>query len=74
MLQQYQHGIRRVEIFIQIFAVVAEFERDTLTERITDNMMELAKDGRWLGRQYPNRLYGEARENRQWQNKSAYAI
>ena len=34
------------KIFIQIFAVVAEFERDTLTERITDNMMELAKDGR----------------------------
>ena len=34
------------KIFIQIFAVVAEFERDTLTEHITDNMMELAKDGR----------------------------
>lgn len=34
------------KIFIQIFAVVAEFERDTLTQRITDNMMELAKDGR----------------------------
>ncbi len=34
------------KIFIQIFAVVAEFERDTLTERIADNMMELAKDGR----------------------------
>ena len=37
------------KIFIQIFAVIAEFERDTLTERIVDNMMELAKDGRWLG-------------------------
>lgn len=34
------------KIFIQIFAVIAEFERDTLTERIVDNMMELAKDGR----------------------------
>ena len=32
------------KIFIQIFAVIAEFERDTLTERIVDNMMELAKD------------------------------
>ena len=41
------------KIFIQIFAVVAEFERDTLTERITDNMMELAKDGRWLGGNTP---------------------
>lgn len=41
------------KIFIQIFAVVAEFERDTLTERITDNLMELAKDGRWLGDNTP---------------------
>ncbi len=41
------------KIFIQIFAVVAEFERDTLTERITDNLMELAKDGRWLGGNTP---------------------
>ena len=41
------------KIFIQIFAVIAEFERDTLTERIVDNMMELAKDGRWLGGNTP---------------------
>ncbi len=34
------------KIFIQIFAVIEEFERDTLIERIVDNMMELAKDGR----------------------------
>lgn len=41
------------KIFIQIFAVIAEFERDTLTERITDNMMELSKDGRWMGGKTP---------------------
>lgn len=41
------------KIFIQIFAVVEEFERDTLTEQITDNMMELAKDGRWFGGNTP---------------------
>ena len=41
------------KIFIQIFAVIAEFERDTLTERIVDNMMGLAKDGRWLGGNTP---------------------
>lgn len=34
------------KIFIQIFAVIAEFERDTLTERTVDNMMELAKDAK----------------------------
>ena len=36
-------------VFIQTFAVVAEFERDTLTERNTDNMIELAKDVRLPG-------------------------
>lgn len=41
------------KIFIQLFAVIAEFERDTLTERIVDNVMELAKDGRWLGGNTP---------------------
>ena len=37
------------KIIIQVLAIIAEFERDTLTERIQDNLMELAKDGRWLG-------------------------
>ena len=41
------------KIFIQIFAVIADFERDTLTKRIVDNMMELAKDGRRLGGNTP---------------------
>ena len=36
-----------------VFFAFAEFERDTLTERIVDNMMELAKDGRWLGGNTP---------------------
>lgn len=30
-------------------SVFAQFERDTIAERIRDNMMELAKTGRWLG-------------------------
>lgn len=29
------------------------FLRDTLMERIVDNMMELAKDSRWLGGNTP---------------------
>ena len=36
------------KIIIQVLAIIAEFERDILTERIQDNLMELAKDGRWL--------------------------
>lgn len=37
------------KIMISFLAIIAEFERDILTERITDNLYELAKDGRWMG-------------------------
>lgn len=61
------------KIFIQIFAVVAEFERDTLTERITDNMMELAKDGRWLGGNTPTGFSIKRVTTGSGKNKSAYS-
>ena len=61
------------KIFIQIFAVVAEFERDTLTERITDNMMELAKDGRWLGGNTPTGFTVRRVSTGAGKNKSAYS-
>lgn len=41
------------KIIIQVLAIIAEFERDILTERIQDNLMELAKDGRWLAVKRP---------------------
>lgn len=41
------------KIIIQVLAIIAEFQRDILTERIQDNLMELAKDGRWLGGKTP---------------------
>ena len=34
---------------MSITAVFAELERDTIAERIRDNMMMLARSGRWLG-------------------------
>lgn len=34
---------------MNIAAVFAQLERETIAERIKDNMMELAKTGRWLG-------------------------
>lgn len=37
------------KIIIQVLAIIAEFERDILTERVQDNLMELARDGRWGG-------------------------
>lgn len=61
------------KIFIQIFAVIAEFERDTLTERITDNMMELAKDGRWLGGNTPMGFTVQRVTTGSGKGKSAYS-
>lgn len=37
------------KIMISFLAIIAEFERDIITERIADNLIELAKDGRWMG-------------------------
>ena len=37
------------KMMIQMLGMIAEFERDIITERITDNLEELAKDGRWMG-------------------------
>lgn len=34
---------------LMMISVFAQLERDTIAERIRDNMMELAKFGRWLG-------------------------
>lgn len=34
---------------IYIASVFAQLERETIAERVKDNMMELAKTGRWLG-------------------------
>jgi site-specific DNA recombinase len=34
---------------LMMCSTFAQFERDTIAERIRDNMLELAKTGRWLG-------------------------
>ena len=34
---------------INIAATFAQIERETIAERIRDNMLELSKTGRWLG-------------------------
>lgn len=38
---------------VYISSVFAQLERETIAERIKDNMYELAKSGRWLGGQSP---------------------
>ena len=44
-------------------SVFAQLERDTIAERIRDNMLELAKTGRWLGGITPTGFKSEQVEN-----------
>ena len=44
-------------------SVFAQLERDTIAERIRDNMLELAKTGRWLGGITPTGFKSEQIEN-----------
>jgi site-specific DNA recombinase len=47
---------------MNIAAVFAQLERETIAERIKDNMLELAKTGRWLGGTPPLGYRSEAVE------------
>lgn len=44
-------------------SIFAQLERDTIAERIRDNMIELAKTGRWLGGTTPTGFKSEQIEN-----------
>ena len=46
-----------------MISVFAQLERDTIAERIRDNMIELAKTGRWLGGNTPTGFNSEQIEN-----------
>ena len=37
------------KLIIHVLSMISEFERDLITERLQDNLMELSKDGRWMG-------------------------
>ena len=50
---------RTGKIMIAMLSAIAEFERDIIAERITDNMYELAKEGRWLGGECPLGYYSK---------------
>lgn len=43
-----------------IISVFSQLERETIAERIRDNMLELAKTGRWLGGNAPTGFRSEA--------------
>ena len=53
---------RTGKIMISLLSAIAEFERDIIAERITDNMYELAKEGRWLGGECPLGYYSKKKK------------
>ncbi|MCL2068762.1 MAG: recombinase family protein [Oscillospiraceae bacterium] len=57
--QDLDTSTRTGKIMISLLAAIAEFERDIIAERITDNMYELAKEGRWLGGECPIGYYSK---------------
>ncbi len=57
--QDIDTSSRTGKIMISLLSAIAEFERDIIAERITDNLYELAKEGRWLGGTTPLGYYSK---------------
>lgn len=51
--EQFDTSTPMGKAMVYIASVFAQLERETIAERIKDNMLELAKSGRWLGGQSP---------------------
>lgn len=51
--EQFDTSTPMGKAMVYIASVFAQLERDTIAERVKDNMLELAKSGRWLGGQTP---------------------
>ncbi|WP_368491203.1 recombinase family protein [Clostridium sp. BJN0013] len=51
--EQFDTSTPMGKAMVYIASVFAQLERETIAERIRDNMIQLAKTGRWLGGQTP---------------------
>ena len=51
--EQFDTSTPMGRAMMYIASVFAQLERETIGERVRDNMLELAKSGRWLGGQTP---------------------
>lgn len=58
--EQFDTSTPMGRAMMYIASVFAQLERETIAERIRDNMLELAKSGRWLGGQTPLGFESEA--------------
>lgn len=60
--EQFDTSTPMGKAMLMISIVFAQLERDTIAERIRDNMYELAKTGRWLGGNVPLGFMSEKME------------
>jgi site-specific DNA recombinase len=51
--EQFDTSTPMGKAMVYIASVFAQLERETIAERIRDNMIELAKNGKWLGGKVP---------------------
>lgn len=58
--EQFDTGTPMGRAMMFIISVFSQLERETIAERIRDNMHELAKTGRWLGGNAPTGFKSEA--------------
>ncbi len=58
--EQFDTGTPMGRAMMYIVSVFSQLERETIAERIRDNMHELAKTGRWLGGNTPTGFASEA--------------
>ncbi|SNS36513.1 site-specific DNA recombinase [Anaerovirgula multivorans] len=57
--EQFDTSTPMGRAMMYIASVFAQLERETIAERIRDNMMQLARTGRWLGGTYPTGFTSE---------------
>lgn len=74
--EQFDTSTPMGRAMMYIASVFAQLERETIGERVRDNMLELAKSGRWLGGQTP--LGYESKKLSYWDSefreKSMYTL
>lgn len=57
--EQFDTSTPMGRAMVYISSVFAQLERETIAERVRDNMLQLAKTGRWLGGQIPTGFNSE---------------
>ena len=61
--EQFDTGTPMGRAMMYIISVFSQLERETIAQRIRDNMLELAKTGRWLGGNTPTGYASESVSN-----------